>query len=518
MPQALRPSALVPRGLVVNGVSLDGAVMVIAVRAVGSANACPECRTNSERVHSRYRRRLADLPMAGRPVRLVVVARRFRCDAVLCGRRIFAERFDQDVLAPWARRTARLDHIVHHLGLALGGRPAASFARRLMLPVSNDTLLRVVRRRGSPRFVRPTVVGIDDWAWRRNQRYGTIICDLERRKTIALLPDREPATAQAWLSDQPQIEVVARDRGGGYALATTKALPRATQVADRWHLMENASRAFLDAVRKSMRQIRGALGAATINPDLLTAAERIQYEGYVRREDANAVILGLAKEGVTIKEIVRRTEHSRGLVRKVLRGQRSDVFRVRESSLELHLQWLDEQWTTGQRNATELWRRLKRQGFRGCLRVVSEWAARRRQAEKVDSSVLSRAPSARTIARLMTIGRDGLSKAETITIAAIEGGVPLLVQAREIIAAFQAMVRKKSLADLERWLEQARSSLVASFANGVIKDQAAVSAAITSPWSNGQTEGQITKLKLVKRQMYGRGKLDLLQARVIGAT
>jgi transposase len=100
------------------------------------------------------------------------------------------------------------------------------------------------------------VVGIDDWAWRRNQRYGTIICDLERRKTIALLPDREPATAQAWLSDQPQIEVVARDRGGGYALATTKALPRATQVADRWHLMENASCAFLDAVRKSMRQIR----------------------------------------------------------------------------------------------------------------------------------------------------------------------------------------------------------------------------------------------------------------------
>ncbi|MGO8918493.1 MAG: ISL3 family transposase [Stellaceae bacterium] len=224
MQQALRPSALVPRGFVVDGASSDGAGMVIAVRAVSSANACPECGTNSERVHSRYRRRLVDLPMAGRPVRLVVVARRFHCDAVICGRRIFVERFDQDVLAPWPRRTARLDHIVYHLGLALGGRPAASFARRLMLPVSNDTLLRVVRRRGSPRFVPPTVVGIDDWAWRRNQRYGTIICDLERRKSIALLPDRESATAQVWLSDQPLIEVVARDRGGGYALATTKAL------------------------------------------------------------------------------------------------------------------------------------------------------------------------------------------------------------------------------------------------------------------------------------------------------
>lgn len=156
---------------------------------------------------------------------------------------------------------------VHHLGLALGGRPGASLARRLMLPVSNDTLLRVVRRHGSPRFVPPTVIGSDDWASRRNQRYG-IICDLERRRAIALLPDREPATAQAWLSDQRQIEVVARDRGGGDALAAAKTLPQATQVADRWHLMENASHAFLDAVRKSMRQIRGAIGAATINPDL----------------------------------------------------------------------------------------------------------------------------------------------------------------------------------------------------------------------------------------------------------
>ncbi len=117
----------------------------------------------------------------------------------------------------------------------------------------------------------------------------------------------------------------------------------------------------------------------------------------------------------------------------------------------------------------------------------------------------------------MTIGRDDLSKSETVTVAAIEAGVPLLVEAREIIAAFQVMIRKKCLADLDPWLERARSGLAASFANGVVKDLAAVSAAITSAWSNGQTEGQITKLKLVKRQMYGRGKLDLLQARVIGA-
>src|SRR6202158_1479495 len=142
-------------------------------------------------------------------------------------------------------------------------------------------------------------------------------CDLDRRRPITLLPDRESATAQAWLAGQPQIAGVARDRGGGYALAAAKALPHAIQVADRWHLMENASHAFLDAVRKSMRQIRAAIGATTINPALVTAAEKLQYDGYLRREETNAAILEMAKEGVTIKEIVRRTGYSRGLTRKV---------------------------------------------------------------------------------------------------------------------------------------------------------------------------------------------------------
>ena len=518
MKKALRPSALVPPGFEVVSAVGDGAMTVITVRHGSKASPCPGCGARSDRIHSRYLRRLTDLPLAGRPVRLVVVARRFHCDAASCGRRIFTERFSDGVLAPWARRTGRLDYVVHHLGLVLGGRPAASFARRLMLPVSNDTLLRVVRRRGCPAFTPPTVIGIDDWAWRRNQRYGTIICDLERRRLISLLPDREPATAQAWLAEQPQIAIVARDRGGGYTLAAAKALPHATQVADRWHLMENASHAFLDAVRKSMRQVRASIGAATINPDLLTAAERIQYEGYLRREDTNAAILKQAETGASIKEVVRLTGHSRGLVRKVLRGQHSDVFRVRESSLEHHLPWLDAQWTAGHRNGADLWRRLKALGFRGSVRVVTEWATRRRRAEKADAASLHRVPSARTIARLMTTGRDTLSKSETVTIAAIEGGVPLLVEAREVVAAFHVMIRKKAHADLEPWLERARASLVASFANGVTKDRDAVSAAITSSWSNGQTEGQITKLKLVKRQMYGRAKLDLLQARLIGAT
>ena len=117
----------------------------------------------------------------------------------------------------------------------------------------------------------------------------------------------------------------------------------------------------------------------------------------------------------------------------------------------------------------------------------------------------------------MTIGRDLLTKAETVTVAAIEAGVPTLVEAREIIAEFHMMIRRKAEVALAPWIERARASLVASFANGVVRDEAAVRPAITSPWSNGQTEGQITGLKLVRRQMYGRGNIDLLQARLIGA-
>jgi transposase len=190
--------------------------------------------------------------------------------------------------------------------------------------------------------------------------------------------------------------------------------------------------------------------------------------------------------------------------------------RVRESSLETYLPWLDEQWAAGVHNGAELWRRLKQQGFPGCLRVVSEWAARRRRADKTDLGALTRTPSARTIARLLTIGRDRLSKAETVTVAAIETGAPILVEARDVIANFHTMIRSRSPGDLDPWLERADSSLVTSFANGVAKDIRAVRAAISSFWSYGQTEGQITKLKLVKRQMYGRGKLDLLEARVVG--
>jgi transposase len=509
-------SRLVPRGFMVERFDVVADQVTATVRSAQTQACCPCCGAVSRRVQSRYWRCASDLPIAGRRVGLAVMVRRFWCDSVVCGRRIFAERFGDEVLAPWSRRTGRLEQIVHHLGLALGGRPAASMAHRLMLPVSNDTLLRVVRRRAQEPADRLTVIGIDDFAWRRNHRYGTIVCDLERRRPVVLLKDREQSTAEDWLKGRQSIAIVARDRGGGYGEATARALPHAVQVADRWHLMENASRAFLDAVRASMRPIRAAVGATVINPKLLTA-ERLQYEGYLRREETNAAIMTQIKAGVPLRRIARNTGHSRKVVRAVARGERSDVFRTRESSLELYLPWLNAQWDSGARNATALWRKLKdHQGFRGSLRVIGEWATRRRRAEKASAETLTRVPSARTIARLMTISRNNLSRAESVIVAAVEGGVPAVVEARETIADFHAIVRRTDDADLGSWIDRALGGLVASFGRGVVKDEAAVRAAIRLPWSNGQTEGQITRLKLVKRQMYGRGKIDLLQARLIG--
>jgi transposase len=508
-------SGLIPAGLVVDQVRDENGKTIVATHASSEASQCPACGSLSRRIHSRYCRTISDLPAHGHAVVIEVTVRRFRCVAIACQRRIFAERLAGETARPFARRTVRLDKIVHCCGIALGGRPAARLARRLMLPVSRDTLLRTVRRRAR-RYDAPLhVVGIDDWAWKRGQRYGTLICDLERRRIVDLLPDRDAGTVAAWLAAHPDITNISRDRGGGYGQAAKEGAPQAIQVADRWHLMENASEAFLRAVRQSMRLIRQALGSTIIDPTLLTSAERLQYEGYRRREETGEIIRALAAEGMPVKEIVRRVGLSRNHVRDIIKNGCGDVFRSRTTSLAPYLESLDAEWNSGCRRGAELWRRLRRIGFAGSLRVVSEWATRRRRSEKAGLMGLGRVPSARMVARLLTIMRDGLSKGDATMVSAIEASVPTLVAARDLLLRFQTMVRSRTAKDLKSWIEEALDSLMASFAVGLAADYQAVSAAFVEPWSNGQTEGQITKLKLVKRQMYGRAKLDLLRARLM---
>lgn len=266
-----------------------------------------------------------------------------------------------------------------------------------------------------------------------------------------------------------------------------------------------------------MPNIRKVFGSRAIDPELLTGAERLLYEGFQRRQQTNLTVQRMAGDGVAIKQIVRMAGLSRNLVRQILRGGREDAFRLQQSSLEPWLPWLTKEWEGGYRNGAELWRRLRAEGFKGSLRVVGEWATRQRRAEASAYSPPSRCPSARRIVRMMTTARYRLSRSDAVTVARMEAAVPDLAAASALAGRFVNIVKNGEHDDLDDWLSEAEGSLLASLARGLNADRHAVLAALREPWSNGQTEGQINKLKALKRQMYGRANLDLLRARLVVA-
>jgi transposase len=347
---------------------------------------CPDCGTTSASCHSRYDRTLSDLPVSGSKVQLRLSVRRFRFVHGPCLRQTFSELLAPTFGRRYGRRIGRCDTLLRAVAVALGGRPGARMMARLAVPWSRDAMLRALRR-GDP-MAEPLpparVIGIGDFAWRRGHSYGSIVVDLERRQVIDLLPDRQRETVIAWLRENPQVEIICRDRGPGYVAAANEAAPQARQVADRWHLFENASAAFLAAVRSEMPCLRRALApSGPVDPATLTRAERLQWDGAQIRETLNRQILDLAGQGVPIRAMARTTGVSRQTIRKILRGQRHDTFRNRQSSLDPWSLALEAEWNAGCRVGAELWRRLKASCFAGSLRVVSEWTTRRRRDEKL---------------------------------------------------------------------------------------------------------------------------------------
>jgi transposase len=510
-------SSLSLPGLIVDERTVVDGVVRLSGRMASLQGICPDCGTASASCHSRYDRTLSDLPVSGAVVQLQLSVRRFRCSHAQCPRKTFSESLAPTFGRRYGRRIARCEALLRAVALVLGGRPGSRMMERLAVPWSRDTMLRVLRRGDPMAEAQPParVIGIDDFAWRRGHSYGSIVVDLERREVIDLLPDRQRDTVIAWLKANPQVEVICRDRGPGYGAAATEASPQARQVADRWHLFENASAAFLAAVRSEMPRLRQALvPSGPIDPATLTRAERLQWDGAQVREALNQQIQALAGQGVPLKAMARTTGVSRQTIRKILRGQRHDTFRNRQSSLDAWSIMLEAEWNAGCRIGAELWRRLKASGFAGSLRVVSEWATRRRRDEKLGHPA-GAALSARTIARNMTTERSTGSAQVAVVNAVIEKAVPALVTARDMLDRFHAMMRAKDVTRLDPWIALAAGGKMASFATGVEADKSAVAAAISMPWSSGQVEGTINRLKLIKRQMYGRAKLDLLKARIM---
>ncbi len=508
-----------PPGLIVERQSVVDGVVEVSGRVSGAFGRCPDCGTASSSCHSRYVRTLSDLPISGAMVKLRLSVRRFRCRQLSCQRKTFSETLAPSLGRRHGRRVARCDGLLHAVALALGGRPGSRMMARLAAPWSKDTLLRAVRREAAAAGPAPaaTVIGIDDFAWRRGHSYGSIVVDLERRKVIDILPDRQRGTIVAWLKENRQVRVICRDRGPGYGAAAAEAAPQARQVADRWHLFENASAAFLSAVRSELPRLRKALSPETpVDPETLSKAERISWEAAMTREAVNDHIIALAAQGVPLKAMARTTGVSRQTIRKIVRGQRHDIFRTRQSSLDPWRVQLEAEWTYGCRNGAELWRRLRASGFAGSLRVVGEWATRRRRDDRLGQTA-GPSLSARTIARGLTAERAAASARIALVNATIETTAPDLIAARDLVDQFHALIRSKDEAGLDTWIASAKQSKLASFAAGIEADKDAVAAAIVEPWSSGQVEGKINRLKLIKRQMYGRANLDLLKARLMAA-
>ena len=514
-------------------------------------------------MHSRYRRRPTDLPSLGRRIGVSLRVRRFYCRNVKCARRTFAEQLPE-LVTPHARRTCRLAAAQAQVGVALGGEAGSRLLHHLAMPASADTLLRLVRKLPLPAPEPPRVIGVDDWAIRKRCTYGTVVVDLERRRVLDLLPDRTAETLAAWLRGRPGIEAVARDRSTEYARGITLGAPKAIQAADRWHLLANVRQAverWLHGAQARLRRLpvpsggdEPAVPARRDRAFPRSAPERAAgAESRARWQAHHAEVRRRHLAGEALLRIARETGLALGTVRKYAHA---DTFPARSphgpgpSILDPYLSYLERRLAEGCENGLALWRELRGQGFSGGTRQVHRWLIERRtipaktgpHVRRIGEAGQARPPVVRNtapalptvpqLAWLLVQPATALGAADAATAARVEQDTEAAAVAG-LARRFTTLVRACGVAgrrdgrapadppaELAAWLADARlcsAPAIATFAVGLEADGAAVRAALTQPWSSGQAEGQINRLKMLKRQGYGRASFDLLRRRVLMA-
>lgn len=364
------------------------------VRSTQSSSKCPSCGTSSVRVHSHYTRDPADLPVAGTTVTLHVEVRRCYCDQRDCARHTFSASFP-DFLAPYQRRTQRLEHTVRELGLALGGAAGARLARQLAIRLRPDTLLRALHRQEPTPAPAPRVLGVDDWALRRGHTYGTVRVDLERHRPLDLLPARKAETLAAWLKQPPGIELISRDRAGAYAEGARQGAPEALQVADRWPLLNNLRETLERVLNRHHRALqRTAEAVAALPPTVATAAgsaapepasgpgprprtraERDRTERRERRLARYQAVLELDRQGGSSRAIARQLGLQRVTVRRYLQAEGLPERAARAPGprlLDPCRAYLPQRWNAGGHNARHRFRQLLGPGLQGSESIVRQ--------------------------------------------------------------------------------------------------------------------------------------------------
>ena len=534
--------------LILQDVLIDGERITLIARATGSPSFCPQCGEPSTRVHSRYTRTLADLPWQGRAVRIELTVRRFFCLAAECSRQTFAERLPE-VAAVSARTTVRLQAAHQLIGQALGGEAGVRLAAPLGMAASPDTLLRRVRRALLPQQPAVRVLGVDDWAWKKGQRYGTILCDLERRRPVDLLPERSADSFARWLEAHPEVEIISRDRGDEYIKGANQGAPKAVHVADRWHLLVNLREALMRAVDRHHAHVLEAAKAlaASQEPEPLPAktpqtepaeqrlppdhrTERSQQRR-ARRLERYQRVVELNEQGVSLRGIARRMGMHRATVRHWL-GAGSFPERPQRcvtSRTDRFLDYLRRRWDEGCHNAAQLTREIQAMGFGGTAVMVRRRVAPWRRGERTQGcrpasrqhSPCPRRPSSRRVSWWLLKEPAEREPEEQALVQALGDRCAELKTSAELAREFAGLVRQRQAGGWENWMTKVQGPGVArelsGFAEGLKQDEAAVKAALSLEWSNGQVEGRINRLKLLKRQMYGRAKFDLLRRRFLQA-
>jgi transposase len=476
---------------------------------------------------------LVDTAIGGRPVVVRLRVRRFFCDAAGCPARTFAEQVT-DLTSPHARQTPLLRRTLETIGLALAGRAGARLAERLGLPASRSSVLRLVRALPEPAVAAVRVLGVDDFALRRGHIYGTVLVDLATHRPIDLLPDREAATFTAWLDQHPEVEVVCRDRAGAYADGASTGAPQARQVADRWHLWHNLAGHVEKTVGRHHSCVKKHLTVplprenAEPDRDQLTgdmtgdaAGRRADPALVTRTRQRHEAVQSLRAQGKNLNAISHELGLARGTIRRFARAASVDELLARPragrpSILDDYVDHLHQRFNEGCTSATDLCAEIRALGYQGSVRTVRSYLRPFRVTRTAPTT--ARPPKVRRIAAWLLRHPDRLDSNDQVKLKEVRAACPHLDALAAHITAFAEMLTGRHGDRLDTWIAAVEADDqpdLHSFAAGLRRDHTAVTNGLTLPHSSGPVEGHVNRIKMLKRQMYGRANFDLLRQRVL---